>query len=112
MGGEMADEQSTGIAVGSGEEERVRSPLGGDITFIVRGDESNGALAALEAINGPGEGLPLHVHTREDETVYVLERAITAYVADQRIDVDAGSYAALPTNVPDGLTCAASRRDS
>jgi quercetin dioxygenase-like cupin family protein len=33
----------------------------------------------------------------------VLEGAITAFVADQRIDVDAGSYAALPKDVPHGL---------
>jgi uncharacterized cupin superfamily protein len=32
---------------------------------------------------------PLHVHTREDETVYVLDGAITAYVASQRIEVEA-----------------------
>ena len=41
---------------------------------------------------------------REDETLYVLEGSITAFVGDQRIDVEAGSYAALPQNLPHGLT--------
>ena len=42
-------------------------------------------------------------HTREDETVYVLEGAITAFVGDQQIEVEAGSYAALPKGLPHGL---------
>jgi quercetin dioxygenase-like cupin family protein len=33
----------------------------------------------------------------------VLEGAITAYVGDQQFEVEAGSYAALPNNVPHGF---------
>jgi quercetin dioxygenase-like cupin family protein len=47
---------------------------------------------------------PLHTHTREDETVYVLEGAITAYVGGEKTEVEVVSYAALPKNVPHGLT--------
>ena len=43
-----------------------------------------------------GDEPPIHTHTREDETLYVLDGSITAVVGDQRIDVEAGSYAALP----------------
>jgi quercetin dioxygenase-like cupin family protein len=50
-----------------------------------------------------GDEPPLHTHTREDEALYVLEGAITAYVGDETIEVEAGSYAALPKNVPHGL---------
>jgi quercetin dioxygenase-like cupin family protein len=46
----------------------------------------------------------MHTHTREDETLYVVEGAITAFVGDEKIEVEAGSYAALPKNVPHGLT--------
>ena len=52
----------------------------------------------------PGDEPPIHTHTREDETIYVLDGAITAFVADQRIEVEAGSYAALAKNVPHGLS--------
>jgi quercetin dioxygenase-like cupin family protein len=51
-----------------------------------------------------GDEPPIHTHTREDETLYVLEGSITAFVGDERIDVDAGSYAALPKNIPHGFT--------
>ena len=65
--------KAKGIAVGPGEGQHIRSPIGGDITFIVRGERSNGALATLEGVAPAGEGPPLHVHGREDETVYILE---------------------------------------
>jgi quercetin dioxygenase-like cupin family protein len=51
-----------------------------------------------------GDEPPIHTHTREDETLYVLDGSITAFVGDQRIEVKAGSYAALPKDVPHGLT--------
>lgn len=51
-----------------------------------------------------GDEPPIHTHTREDETIYVLDGAVTAFVGEQRIDVAAGSYAALPKGVPHGLS--------
>jgi quercetin dioxygenase-like cupin family protein len=68
------------------------------------GEQSGGDWAVIEWRVRAGGEPPLHTHTREDETLYVLEGAITAYVGDQTIDVDAGSYAALPKNVPHGFT--------
>src|SRR3954453_7802309 len=50
-----------------------------------------------------GDKPPMPTHPREDETLYVVEGAITAYVGDEKIEVEAGSYAALPKNVPHGL---------
>jgi quercetin dioxygenase-like cupin family protein len=92
--------QSDGLAIGAGQGDRVRSPLGGDITFIVRGEQSNGAMSALEAINGPGEGPPLHVHTREDETVYVLEGEFRWKLGDEVSVSGPGSFVFIPRGVP------------
>jgi quercetin dioxygenase-like cupin family protein len=68
------------------------------------GDQSGGDWAVVENLVRAGDEPPIHTHTREDETVYVLEGAITAYVGDQQFEVEAGSYAALPNNVPHGFT--------
>ena len=87
---------SEGIAVDAGDGNQVRSPLGGEITFIVRGEQSNGALAALEAVNAPGEGPPLHVHTREDETVYVLEGNFRWKLGDELSETGPGSFVFIP----------------
>jgi len=48
----------------------------------------------------PATSRPFTPTRAEDEAIYVVAGAITAIVGDQRIDVDAGSYAALPKNLP------------
>jgi quercetin dioxygenase-like cupin family protein len=59
--------------------------------------------AVVEWHERAGDEGPIHTHTREDETVYVLEGAITAFVGDQQFDGEAGSYAALPKGLSHGL---------
>jgi quercetin dioxygenase-like cupin family protein len=92
--------RSDGLAIDAGQGDRVRSPLGGDITFIIRGEQSNGAMSALEAINRPGEGPPLHVHTREDETVYVLEGEFRWKLGEKVSVSGPGSFVFIPRGVP------------
>src|SRR6266576_6014706 len=67
------------------------------------GEQSGGDWAVVEWRVRAGDEPPIHIHTREDETLYVLEGAITAFVGDEQIEVEAGSYAALPKDVPHGL---------
>jgi quercetin dioxygenase-like cupin family protein len=77
---------------------------GSSAELKIAGDESGGAWAVVDWHVRHGDEPPIHNHTREDETVYVVEGSITAYVGDQTIDVEAGSYAALPKGIPHGLT--------
>jgi quercetin dioxygenase-like cupin family protein len=77
---------------------------GSSIELKLYGEQSGGDWAVVENVVRAGDEPPIHTHTREDETVYVLEGAITAYVGDQQFEVEAGSYAALPNNVPHGFT--------
>src|SRR5690349_25051553 len=84
---------------------RTRSYGGGSAAELkIVGEQSGGEWAVVENRVRAGDEPPIHTHTREDETIYVLEGAITAYVGDATIEVQAGSYAALPKNVPHGLT--------
>jgi quercetin dioxygenase-like cupin family protein len=76
---------------------------GSSAELKLEGEQSGGDWAVVEWRVRRGDEPPLHVHTREDETVYLLDGAITAYVGGQEIDVEAGSYAALPKNVPHTL---------
>jgi quercetin dioxygenase-like cupin family protein len=82
----------------------VTSGRGSSTELKLAGEESGGDWAVVEWRVRAGDEPPLHIHTREDETLYVLDGAITAFVGDQRIEVEAGSYAALPKDVPHGLT--------
>ena len=77
---------------------------GSSAELKLAGDQSGGDWAVVEWRVRAGDEPPMHTHTREDETLYVLEGAITAYVGDETFEVEAGSYAALPKNVPHGLT--------
>src|SRR3954447_14055593 len=76
---------------------------GSSAELKLAGEQSGGDWAVVEWRVRAGDEPPMHTHTREDETLYVLEGAITAYVGDEKIDVEAGSYAALPKNMPHGL---------
>src|SRR3954452_22154265 len=60
------------------------------------GEQSGGCCGVVEWRFRAGDEPPVHTHTREDEALYFLEGAITAYVGDEKIEVEAGSYAALP----------------
>ncbi len=82
----------------------VTKSSGSSTELKLEGEQAGGDWAVVEWRLRAGDEPPIHTHTREDETVYVLDGSITAFVGDQRIDVEAGSYAALPKDVPHGLT--------
>jgi quercetin dioxygenase-like cupin family protein len=46
------------------------------------GEQSGGDWAVVEWRVRAGDEPPIHTHTREDEALYVLDGAITAYVGD------------------------------
>ena len=77
---------------------------GSSAELKLAGEQSGGDWAVVEWRVRAGDEPPMHTHTREDETLYVVEGAITAYVGGEQIEVKAGSYAALPKNVPHGFT--------
>jgi quercetin dioxygenase-like cupin family protein len=77
--------------------------LGSTTELKLCGEQSGGGWAVVEYRVRAGEEPPIHTHTREDESVYVLDGTITAYVGDEQFEVQAGSYAALPKNVPHGF---------
>lgn len=89
-----------GVAVGPGDGERVRSAIGGDVRFVVRGEDSGGALTALDIRVPPGEGPPLHRHTREDETVYVTDGEFRWKLGDELRSTGPGSFVFIPRNLP------------
>ncbi|HXW04278.1 MAG TPA: cupin domain-containing protein [Vicinamibacterales bacterium] len=81
--------------------ERVRYGAGGGIYKIVATPaETGNTHFAFEAIEPPGGGPPLHIHTREEEYFLVLEGEITFYIGDQVKRGRAGESAFVPRGVP------------
>lgn len=69
----------------------------GDIyRFLATGEETDGKYAMWEAIVLPGGGPPPHVHSREEESFYILEGEITIQIGEERIVATAGTFANLP----------------
>jgi len=62
-----------GVFLRPGEGLSVQNPVGGPLVLKVRGQDTAGALTALESTAAPGEGPPLHVHANEDELILVLD---------------------------------------
>ena len=92
------------VLTGPGAGRTVTKSSGSSTELKLAGEQSGGDWAVVEWHLRAGDEPPIHTHTREDETLYVIDGSITAFVGDQRIDVAAGSYAALPKDVPHGFT--------
>jgi quercetin dioxygenase-like cupin family protein len=75
-----------------------RSLWWGDIlvTFKVLGGDTDGAFAVMEDVVPPHYSTPLHIHSREDERVYVVSGEFTFQVGDEVFQVKAGDYINMP----------------
>lgn len=71
---------------------------GDHYTFLVTGKESGGAYFAMEALVPPGGGPPPHIHSREDETFYLVEGSIDFRLGDEMVTAGPGDF----VNVPKG----------
>jgi quercetin dioxygenase-like cupin family protein len=92
----MTEADLQAIHLSPGEGDVVTNPLGGPLTFKLRGEQTNGLLAAFESVAGQGEGPPLHVHRNEDEILYVLEGTLRIKLGDDLMSAPAGSFTYIP----------------
>src|SRR5215207_6504919 len=73
----------------------------GDVyRFLATGEDTNGKYALWEAIVPPGGGPPPHVHSREEESFYILEGEITFQIGDGRLVAVAGTFANMSMGTP------------
>ncbi len=77
-------------------EGRTIAVVGDIYRFMATGEETNGKYAMWEAIVLPGGGPPPHVHSREEESFYILEGEITFQVDDEKIVATEGMFANMP----------------
>ena len=78
---------------------RAGAPLtifGNEIAVKVGSEDSAGAFAVVEVHTPPGGGPPLHRHSREDETFYILEGEYTFAVDGRRIVAGPGACVFAP----------------
>jgi len=82
---------------------RTFAMLGTTMRLIAPAAATGGQYTMLEQVTPPGWGPPRHIHSREDEIIYILEGTYDLHVGDERRTVSAGASAVLPRNVPHGF---------
>lgn len=61
---------------------------------------SLGGLGLVEGTVEAGSEPPMHIHTRENEYIYVLDGEVSVYVGDEKRTAQAGGFVFMPRNVP------------
>jgi quercetin dioxygenase-like cupin family protein len=70
------------------------------VTLKVLANETGGTYSLFEDIVPPGIGPPMHIHTREEETWYILDGELTWNVGGQSFHATKGSFTNLPRGIP------------
>ncbi len=79
---------------------RTVAVVGDVYRFLATGADTNGKYATWEALVPPSGGPPTHVHSREEESFYVLEGAVTFHANGERILLTAGTFANMSVGTP------------
>jgi mannose-6-phosphate isomerase-like protein (cupin superfamily) len=81
--------------------DRVRfGPGGGEYHIVATAAETGNTHFAFEAIEPPGGGPPLHIHTREEEFFLVLDGEVSFYIGGRVIHARPGESAFVPRGTP------------
>lgn len=72
---------------------------GAVLEFLATGEETGGAFALFEARGLPGMEPPPHLHTREDETYYLLAGELSFTVGERTFRATRGDFVFLPRGV-------------
>ena len=74
--------------------------LGIPMVIRIHGRDTAGTVSAVESHDLLGDGPPLHIHRREDETFQILEGEYEFTVADQIVLATKGDTIFAPRGVP------------
>ena len=66
----------------------------------IASSQTMGAYAVIEIVADPHNGVPLHIHSREEEHFIVLEGTLDIAAGDRRWDAPAGTSVTVKKGVP------------
>lgn len=72
-------------------------------SLLVTGKESNNVFFQFEAIIPEGGGPPPHVHSKEDETFYIVSGNLEVLIGDMTYRAKAGDFVYLPRGTVHGF---------
>jgi quercetin dioxygenase-like cupin family protein len=73
------------------------------VRILTAGDETGGRFDLAEVVQSAGASTPLHVHTRYEERIYVLDGSLTLWAGDEEHTLKAGGFHAIPLHVPHAI---------
>lgn len=78
----------------------VRSYQGGFFKVLISHDQTGGNMALVDMTLPKGVEPPLHVHSREDETFFLIDGVMTFLVGESVIKAEVGDAVFAPRMVP------------
>jgi uncharacterized cupin superfamily protein len=88
------------VRAGQGDSHNV---FGHTLNFKTTTEELGGGGLLWELLSPPGTMVPPHVHTVEDEFIYIAEGELEVLVGDKKYRASTGDLVKLPKNVPHGI---------
>lgn len=70
------------------------------VTFLITSAETEGAFALIRCVLKKGFEPPLHIHSKEDESSFILDGEIRYQAGERDIYARAGDFVHLPKLVP------------
>lgn len=74
--------------------------LGTSTRILLDGKQTHGAFALVEVTGQPGDVVPPHVHTREEETFHVIEGELEMWCGGHTTMLRTGDTFFAPRNIP------------
>lgn len=102
----IAGERASIVTSGAGD---MLNVMGTRNEVKLRGTQGGGKLSVFETTAGPGDGVPMHTHSREDEYFYVLEGEVEFDDAGTRTVGGPGTFVMLPVHRPHAWRVAGDR---
>src|SRR5215210_8705303 len=78
--------------------------LGCLFPVLADSEETGGQYGLIESLSPKGTEPPRHVHSREDETFYLLEGEITFYIGEETYEATPGMVVSAPRGIPHSYT--------
>jgi mannose-6-phosphate isomerase-like protein (cupin superfamily) len=74
--------------------------MGAQMTYKATAQDTGGAYSLALEVTPPHGGLPLHIHHRENEAMYILEGEYEIQCGDHVFRATAGAFIFLPRDIP------------
>jgi quercetin dioxygenase-like cupin family protein len=77
------------------------------VRILTRGVETAGRHDLVEATQRPGEMTPLHLHTRYDERLWVIDGQLTVWAGREHYILGPGDFTTIPMHTPHAILAGA-----